>query len=233
MHEVMRTIEQMKVAEETLLGWLMGEIGEGKDCYGSHVEENGKIIDQIKDLSEASEKCMKKKYYEMLIGEIMREDPEMNELGRAGYDNWRYVSSGRFAPKGHGTNVGHGSHMRSGYGPMDPHTHPGARPFDYEDPEQYPIRGGDPFQRRMGYPEDDMMDRDYRKSGVYKKYKDAKMGYTRNHDEKEGHRMNDHIVEAVMETSEDMKEMWNDASPETRKRMKMNLTNLLKEWEKE
>lgn len=214
MHETMKTIEQIKVAEETLLGWLMGEVGEGKEAYACHIEENGKLIDQIKDLSETAKDCMKKKYYEMLICDMMREDDDMNDVGRAGYDNWRYKSSGRFAPKGHGSDVGHGSRLHMGYTMDDPHMHPGSKTMrgDYDD-----------------YSLDEHMDR---KSPLYHQYKSAKMGYTKTHSETDHRKMDNHITEATMETMSDMREMWDDASPETRARMKSNLTTLLKEWEK-
>ena len=56
------------------------------------------LSDMIKDFSETEKNCAKKCYYEKMTERLCEE--EMNE--RMGYDNWRY-SSGRFAPKGHGT----------------------------------------------------------------------------------------------------------------------------------
>ena len=56
-------------------------------------DEMGKVTDMLKDLAEAM-------YYRVLTEE-MEEDS-----GRHFYDDYRYKTTGRFAPKGKGTYVG-------------------------------------------------------------------------------------------------------------------------------
>lgn len=224
MHETMMTIEKMAEAKKTFLDWLCAEMAKGEECFDGRA--GGALTDMIKGLAEAEEKCMKAKYYEVVIGEMLDYDSEEDdEMGRYGYDNYRYAS-GRFAPKGRGRNVGHGSRLKMGY-PLDPHTHPGADRWDDYDR----IIGHDPMRYPYGYPED-QKDGRKTKSSTYDEYKRSKMGYTQTHTDQDHRQMNDHILEATMETAEDMKEMWNDASPETKARMKANLSSLLKEWEK-
>lgn len=78
------------------------------------------VVDMIKDLAEAEEKCMKACYYEHII-ESMESAENDGNMGysniRMGYDNWRY-SSGRFAPKGHGHRTDNMGFNSSDYPPM-------------------------------------------------------------------------------------------------------------------
>lgn len=111
-----------------------------------HVEMAGKSVDMIKDLCEAGEKVAKTCYYKQIIAamdEAKEEDKKEDEYmlkrikeeygddeegARRYYDDWRYMRSGRYAPKGKGTYTGRGR-SRRGYTEM--------MPMDYMMPDMY------------------------------------------------------------------------------------------------
>lgn len=241
MQELMGELKMLKENKKKLSEWLSCAIEAGPESFD--VLEAGAVTDMIKDLAEAEEKCMKAKYYEMLIGEMMSQDEDMCELGRMGYDNWRY-SSGKFAPKGRGTYVGHGSNLKMGYRPYPPNFADLRRPQEpwnpiyptemmgYDNPEEIVRRGGTRWDsdNRMSYPNEDWEDDRIGRS--YNEYLNARKHYTETRDPEESHKMNNKILEATMETSETMGEMWRDANPETRKQMEANLTKLMDEWKR-
>lgn len=231
MHKTIEEVNKLCEIQKKLTEMLECEVNEGKEYMALCADKVGEISDMVKDMAEAAKDTMKKKYYEMLICDMMREDEEMDEVGRMGYDNRRY-SSGKFAPKGKGRYVGHGSNLRMGY-PW-PHN---MRPYDplpfFEDEDMHDMSR----DYRMGYPINDIY-RDFtemkpsEKGRLYDEYQMARKHYTSSHDEKDHRDMDDKIIEHTMEASETMGEMWRDASPETRKQMKMSLGKLLDAWEK-
>lgn len=83
-----------------LVSWMQEEMMNGKQTF--NVQEAGQVIDMIKDLAEAEEKCWKACYYKKKA-QGMDESHEMSK--RMGYDNWR-SSDGRFADKGTGSYYG-------------------------------------------------------------------------------------------------------------------------------
>lgn len=225
MHKTIEDICRVRRMMETLTQWQENEIAKGPECFDW--QASGATIDMIKDLAEGAEKMMKAKYYEMLICSLMMEDEELHEVGRMGYDNWHYAS-GKFAPKGHGHRV------RSGYMPYPYDVdleHPGEDSWAWRDVLP-------PHMRIMGYDGD----RPDKKPGEvserspygdsYQEYKTAKRHYTESHDMKDAHHMNQKIQEANMKAGETMREMWVDANPETREKMRVDVTNMLKEWER-
>lgn len=208
MHELMTSIEKMNMAKKTLMCWVDSEIAKGMDCFD--VEACGEVVDMIKDFAEAEEKCMKAKYYEYLLTEMM--DGVDNESERFGYDNWRY-SKGR----------GH----RSGYVPSD------LTMYEGDDGE---LRMGYPHFRsphlrsaRMGY---NPMEGEWPRRGrPYEEYRDARRHYSESKDEKDRHLMNEKIEEHVEDAMDTFREMWKDADPEVRKQMKMNMKAMLEDFE--
>lgn len=267
MHDTMKKIEVLSEIKEKLAEWSKSEIEQGRD-YAEQpqvIEGLGQWIDMIKDLAEAEANCMKKKYYEMMICNLMEEDESMNEVGRMGYDNWRYAS-GQYAPKGHG--------HRSGYSMMPPYFHMNPEPDMMEDFDKYipqwkmgyssggnsssgsSGRGGSSsggrggsssgssggrsggsssqggssssggsYGYRMGYPMDSMMDN-------WGDYKDSRKYYTETGNEQDKHKMNEKIEECCLDSLDAMREMWQDANPETRKKLEMNISKFLEEMKK-
>lgn len=115
-------IERIRKMIEKLTECALYEIEKGIECVNT--EEMGEVIDMIKDLSEAEYKSLiskemkqykeeeeaEEKYMMKMLKEDradeykrMREQYGDEEGERRFYDNYRYKSSGRFAPRGKGS----------------------------------------------------------------------------------------------------------------------------------
>ena len=80
---------------------------------------------------------------------------------------------------------------------------------------------------RPGDDRDDWGDDDPRHSEAFNRFRKAKRYYTKSHSEEDKQRMKDASNEHMMETMATIREMWDDADPELRTRMKADLTNLV------
>lgn len=109
----MSHIEDMESMIETLSSKAKSQLDGNMECVNT--EEMGEVIDMIKDLAEAKYKCIVTK----AMKDAEKEDELMSKLGitpddsRRGYDNYRYRSTGKYAPTGRGTYEGN---SRYGYG---------------------------------------------------------------------------------------------------------------------
>lgn len=119
-------------------GKCMIEAGVGNGDVKIH--EAGQIVDMIKDLADAEyhsliskemkkyeeEEEEEKKYLLRMLKEEHKDDYKryMEEYGDDGerrfYDEWRYKSTGRYAPKGRGTRVGRRGYVEPPYYHMMP-----------------------------------------------------------------------------------------------------------------
>lgn len=222
-------VSRMHESIEKLSSWFLCECEKGQDCFDLCAA--GQVADMMKDLADAMEHREKQKYYEELTCYMKKEVEEMEKAekeggeGRYGYDHWHYAS-GKFAPTGRGHRVGY-TPDKMMYDGRDIHDGmEGMYGYPRGDMSGRSSNGSD----RMGYPMHDMMPA--RRDGIYNDYKTAKKHYTETKDESAAHKMNEKIEEHVHESLEDMKEMWDDASPEVRRKMKANLTKLMEEWAK-
>lgn len=222
MHKTTLTTEELYNAKQKLMEMFREELNEDKTVVGCNIEKIGELADMIKDLSEAEKECMEKKYYEMLICNLMQEDESMNEVGRMGYDHYHYAN-GKFASKGHGHRVG--------YMPV-PHMSPDENPSN-SGPYWYNPGVG---MERMGYSEMDprrMENVHHSKYGVgYDEYKERKMHYSQSHDEKTHHDMEEKIEEATYDALDALREMWTDAKPETRRKLTADVAAFLEEMKR-
>lgn len=128
-------VERIHKMVEKLTEVALCELNKGTECVDT--EEFGEVVDAIKDLCEA-EKCaliakqMKKdeeeekredKYFLDMLKEEYKDDYKRmkdeygdgEETDRRFYDNYRYKSSGKFAPKGSGSYMPRSSGRRRGY----------------------------------------------------------------------------------------------------------------------
>lgn len=163
----------------------------------------GETVDMIKDLAQAESYIMKAAYYKSIV-EAMEEAGEEHEAHeRMGYNTRRYAS-GRYAPKGKG--------MKMGYHP------PYMYDEELEEVMEHPMR--------MGYvdPEDDPM-----MSHTYNEYKKAKRHYTETKSASDKVKMDEHMTKHMTETMQTIREMWKDADPAMKKKMKADLTGLIGE----
>lgn len=180
-----------------------------KDTSG--IQEMGQVVDMIKDLSEAEEKCWKACYYKSIV-EAMYEEKHYG-TDRAGYDHWRY-SSGRYAPKGHG--------HYSGYTPTYDDSDMMKTDWDFMNP-------------RMGYTPNihhASSGRGGAPSGVhhgYDRYRSARMGYSTSGSSEDKKEMNDAAKEHMEEMAESMRDIWQDADPSLKKELKSSLMSLIGE----
>lgn len=196
--------------------------------------ETGQVIDMIKDLAEAEKACMEACYYEKIV-EAMEEASEEDEEGRMGY-NSRHYASGRFAPKGRGTRMGYMPDLM-----MPPQQYPYIYGY-MEDPEfehkmrdrmgYQPSGAGNRSQSgsRMGYEDWDLdPDDDPRQSKEYNEYKRAKRHYTTTKSPADKQQMDEHMTKHMNQAMDSFREIWKDADPTMRKRMKADLTALIGE----
>lgn len=202
MHRTIQKTDRLCDIYNDLIRWAENN----KDC--TDVKTMGEVIDMIKDITEAEEKCWKSCYYKSIV-EAMEKAEEwekmeyMDEDGRMGYDNWRYAS-GRYAPKGHGHRTGtRGGRM--GYVPY------------YDD-------GGD-----MGSMNDHEMWGRNQSTHPYDKWKTTRLGYQSDHDPNKKTEMDAAAKEHVLYVADTMKDIWNDADPALRQELKSKLGNLMAE----
>lgn len=120
-------IERIHKMVECLTEKALGELDKGVENVNT--EEMGEAVDMIKDLCEAEYKAvivksMKKadEEEEEYNKELLRalKDEYGEEGGRRYYDEYRYKTTGRYAPKGKGTYVGRRGYEEPPYMHMYP-----------------------------------------------------------------------------------------------------------------
>lgn len=226
MHEMKEKLKKIGEMKEQLVCIMQTELAKGAQCVNT--EEAGAVVDMIKDLAEAEEKCWKAKYYEIVCEQMKKAEEdgetEMPEMPwfwklpnmKAGYDHWRYPTSGRYAPKGSGTYS-----ARTGYVPPDP-----MMDMDYDFPGMPPVY----FNSRMGYlGEKEMRSDERRMQTAYDRYKNARRHYTESHSQEDRSEMTKEAQMHVVDMAETIRDIWKDATPELRKKMKSDLTSLIGE----
>lgn len=195
-----------------------------KDC--------AEVADMIKDLAEAEKACMEACYYETVIKAMEKADEEDEQEGRMGYNAYRYAN-GRYAPKGRGTRRGYTPEM----GMMNPYLYGYLYDPDIaKDMEKgrlgYQGEGGGNRSQsgsRMGYDMDWDPEDDPRQSREYNEYKRAKRHYSETKSPEDKRKMDEHAMKHVNQAMDSFREMWRDADPNMRKRMKADLTTLVGE----
>lgn len=207
-------LEKMCGLKHKLIDAVECEMAKGLENVDT--KELGEVIDMIKDIAEIEEKCVKAAYYDALIAE----DGEPEE-SRMGYNPRRYAS-GRYAPKGSGQ-YGYTDYTIRRTEGTDENNRMGNRMMPMP---------------RMGYP---MMDWDTRgvhanQSGQsnrygypYNEYRNAKRSYTQTHSESDRKKMDEHANEHMVDTIATMRDIWENADPEHKTRMRQDLQNLLNE----
>ena len=235
-------IERIHKMVECLTEKTLSELDKGIENV--NVEEMSKAVDMIKDLCEAEYKAVivksmkeadeeEEEYNKELLRMLKTEYGE--EDGRRFYDEYRYKTTGRYAPKGKGTYVG-----RRGYEePPYWHRYPGdMTDMDYDSVER--MRDMDRLSHgRMYYT--DMSDRmgmiDQPRSGssTERDMREGRSGISRKHymETKEQHKANTQqdkdakmqsLDEYMRELSTDMTELLTDMTPEERTMLKSKMS---------
>lgn len=214
MHKSMEKFEDICELKKHILKYVSTQIEEGFSSNPQEVAILGEYVDMLKDLAEAEKSCQEACYYESVVQAM--EDSDMG--GRMGYNPNRnrmgQYSDGR---------AGNGGDMRSqssGASRSRGRSQSGNR------------RGyRDPYSRMMDdedmWDDDDM--EDPRHSESFNRFRKAKRHYTETHSEKDRQEMKERTNEHMAETMMTLREMWDDADPELRKRMKADLTKLTSE----
>ena len=197
-----------------------------KGIESVNTDEMGKVTDMLKDLAEAM-------YYRTLTNIMEESDVEdaLGMLDRRFYDDYRYKTTGRYAPKGRGTYVG-----RRGY-EESPYMHMMNRE-DLQDwdsmSERERMRDLDRASRgRMYYTETEPM----RKDGGMRDSREGKAGMMRKGymETKEMHKGSTpqdkeanmrSLEEYLKELSEDLTGLLSDMTPEERQMAKTKITTL-------
>ena len=196
-----------------------------KDC--------AEVADMIKDLAEAEKACMEACYYETIVKAMEKADEDDEEDGRMGY-NSRHYANGRFAPKGRGTRMGYIPDMMMQY----PYIYGDVNDPDFEDNMRnrrmsyQPSGAGNRSQSgfKMGYNDMDWdPGDDPKQSKEYNEYKRAKRHYTESKSPADKQQMDEHAMKHMNQAMDSFREMWKDADPTMRKRMKADLTALVGE----
>lgn len=185
-----------------MLHYVMGETEKGFEPTPEKVHVLKEYIEMIKCLAETEKECQEADYYEAVVQAM--EENGMMESERMGYNPNRnrmgQYSDGRAGNR----NSDSGSNSRRGYSP-------------------------DRMYSRMmpGDDRDEWGDDDPRYSEAFNRFRKAKRYYTKSHSEEDKQKMKDASNEHMMETMSTIREMWDDADPDLRTRMKADLTNLV------
>lgn len=231
-------IKNIRCIEEKLAEAIKCEFEKGIDKVNT--SEMGKATDMLKDAAEAE-------YYAWIaktMEEAEKEDEESQKYmlkqlkeeygeddGRRYYDNYRYMRTGRFAPKGRGTYM-----PRRGYEtPIEYHMTPEM--YREHDPEYY--RDVDRDMGRMYYTETGMREntgnssrtgmrdgREGRSGASRRSYIETKEMHPDNSQESKQAKMKE-LEKYMSDLGVDMAEMIKDMTPEERTLAKTKLTTLV------
>lgn len=184
-----------------IIKWAKSEIERGPENVNT--EEMGQVIDIIKDLAVAEEKCIKACYYEAILKEMGHEEKgDRAYMERMGYDGKKKFMPPKYREDEPMADMYWLDNMRMGY---PKHNAMGRFKSGYD---------GD-MDDRYGRP--------------YNEYKEAKRHYTETKSPTDKEEMDRHANEHVMDTIATIREIYKAADPELRTRIKGDLTKLVGE----
>ena len=224
----MSKFDEMCEMKDTLVKWAKVELDKGKE--GVNADEMGKVVDMIKDLAVAEEKCIKACYYEAILKEMGHDEKgDQTYMDRMGYRGGNSSRSG-----GSRNQTGGNMSYRSGY------DRPYMSTMYREDEPMLDMYFGD--NARMGYsrrgsqPRNSMgqfksgySEGDDRYGRAYNEYKNSKRNYTETKSSADKEEMDRHADEHMMDTIATIREIYKTADPELRTRMKSDLNKLISE----
>lgn len=205
-------IERIHKMIECLTEKALGELDKGVENVNT--EEMGEAVDMIKDLCEAEYKAVIVKSMKKADEEEEEYDKELlrtlkaeygEEGGRRYYDEYRYKTTGRYAPKGKGTYVG-----RRGY-EEPPYYH------------MYPERDMDRDYGKMYYTEP-MSESNYDRAK--RNYTETKEMHKNNTPEDKEHKMKS-LDSYTKELASDITGMVADMSAEEKNLLRTKLSTLV------
>lgn len=237
-------IKRIHEMEEKLTEIALCEINKGIECVNT--AEMGAVIDMIKDLACAEKEAREAKEMEKeeedekkeneYFLKMLKEEYGDEEGERRFYDNYRYKSSGRFAPKGKGSYMPRGG--RRGYEePPYYHMNPDYRMDleDYKGKTAEELRDMDRHTKGVMYYTEpirmdgmrEMHDRKDGKSWEKRRgYMETKELHKDGSPESKQHRMKD-LEMYAKDLTEDVVDMIADATPEERALLKQKMQVLI------
>lgn len=139
--------------------------------------------------------------------------------GSYGYNPNRYASSGRYASAGHGSRYGYMPYLEG-----EDYT---MQQYLTGDPTEF----ADQMKLRYGYMDQNepkMMNKPVSTYGAaYDSWSDARKHYTKTGSSEDKERMERHGEEHVEKAIISMRDIWSEASPELKRRMKTELSTLV------
>lgn len=190
----------LKEIKDRLVTEFNAALSRGAETVDTH--EMGEVADAIKDMSESIAKCYEAKYYEA-VTKAMEKGSEESEWPEED-ENYRMYYYRPPMPR-----MGYDATMVTA-----PYRNNAWR-MDDRSSMDYGDRSYDPETERYGR--------------TYSDYKKARRNYTDTKSETDRMRMNDTATMHIDNTIASLHEMWNDAEPAMRARMKENLTKLVNE----
>lgn len=211
-----KCFDKLDEMKKTLCCWVEGAISSGESNVNA--AELGAAVDMIKDIACAQKDIWESCYYKTVV-DAMKEGEEEGcwENHRMGYNPNRN-SMGRYS---RGYEYPRGDIMRwpetmMGYSPSGAGTRSqsGSR-MGYED-----------VYARMMPPESEDSERYGREFG---RYRQARRHYTETNSPEKKREMEEHAEHHMNEAIATFKEIWREADPELRQKMKTDLTKLMGE----
>lgn len=259
-------IKRMHEMIEKLTECTKTAMDAGETCVGKY--PIGDCVDMIKDLCDAEyhahivkameEEKEEEKEDEKYMLKRFKEEYGEDDGERKYYDNYRYMRSGRFAPKRRGTYDPRGRSRRMGYMPPMIMDMPWEEEYDPMD-DAY-IRagysdgnrggnsgrtggsrsGGNYGGNRSGESSgrggsnsrsgyEEGERRGSRYGRSYDRYDDARRHYKDTKDMESKKEMEDSMKEHVEDFSDSIKEMWKDAEPQLRQQMKAEMMKIVQQ----
>lgn len=215
--------------EERLIQDFQTEVMKGLYSDDICLSQMGAVSDMIKDMAEAKEKCMKAYYYETVVKTMndAEHGARYDDEGRMGYDHWRYAD-GRFAPKGHGHNT------RGGYNPMTPYEDGMILPYYMDMHDKNYVMGYHGETPRHMDGSDGTRNTQHPRYGYpYENYMNARRHYTETKDPSHKEMMDSMAMEHISDSMGTIRDIWKNADPTLKKRMKADLTTLVGEMKTE
>lgn len=193
------------------------EIGKGVFCPGVDGDGLGKAVDMIKDLADAAKNHYEACYYKAVV-EAMQdyEDKEENnwndDFGIRGYNHNRNAK-GQFSSRNSRSMNVQGFHPD--YRMMNPRL--------YEDLMNNPMTKN----MVMGYSDDGMMNSDHGR--IYDEYRMAKRNYTQTRSTSDKAMADERAEEYVVHGLQNFLDIYRDADPTLRKKLKENFMGAVEE----
>ncbi len=247
MEDMKLKMKELEHLEEKLLCAAKEEC-----CDSGDIQKAGLIVDMVKDIASVKKDCAEACYYSQIV-EAMEEAKE--EEKRYGYNPNRYAD-GRYAPAGHGNYaagyvpyysmdpneiMGYpgsmGANARGGY-PGSSSSGAGSNGSNSTSGNNggnggsgssgyYPSGAGNRSQSGnvFGYhPGERMMQRYGR---PWEEYQEARRHYHESHDAEAKREMDERTKEHITDSVETIYDMYEEADPEMKKRIKEKLTALI------